>query len=58
MKHAKTAAQAGTFAEVFLHSCGGKIKMVDRFRNGKLRHLAVCQKCGAEARKVRDLCRR
>ena len=54
MKHAKTAAQAGTYAQVFLHSCGGKIQMVNRFRNGKLHPLAVCQKCGKERRKPSD----
>ena len=41
--------------EVFTHECGGKVKMVTRFINRKSRLLAVCGKCGAEARKVREL---
>jgi len=41
--------------QVFNHECGGKIKMITRVINHKLRHRAYCEKCGAEARKVREL---
>lgn len=34
---------------------GGKIIMKSVFENGKMRHFAVCEKTGKEARKPRDL---
>ncbi len=34
---------------------GGVIKMKSVFENGKLRHVAYCEKTGNTARKVRDL---
>jgi len=34
---------------------GGPIKMKSIFENGKLRHVAVCEKTGNTARKAKDL---
>ncbi len=34
---------------------GGNIKMKSIFKNGKLRHVACCEKTGNTARKARDL---
>ena len=53
MKHAKTAHRE-MVAEQFLCPCGGRIKMVDVFKNGKLRHVARCVKCEREERKPSD----
>jgi len=34
---------------------GGEIKMKSVFENGRLRHMAICQKTGNTARKPKDL---
>lgn len=34
---------------------GGKIQMRSVFENGKVRHFAICDKTGNQARKPRDL---
>lgn len=34
---------------------GGKITMKSVFENGKLRHYAVCEKTGNQARRPKDL---
>ncbi|MFP4509351.1 MAG: hypothetical protein ACLFNQ_04405 [Spirochaetaceae bacterium] len=34
---------------------GGKISMKSVFENGKIRHYAVCDKTGKEARRPKDL---
>lgn len=34
---------------------GGKIQMKSVFENGRIRHFAVCEKTGNQARKPRDL---
>ncbi len=34
---------------------GGKILMKSVFENGKMRHFAVCEKTGNEARRPKDL---
>ncbi len=34
---------------------GGSIKMKSVFENGKLRHVAICEKTGNTARKAKDL---
>jgi len=40
----------------FFHKdCGGELKMIMFCKNGKNRFLAVCQKCGASSRKIKDL---
>ena len=38
-------------AQKFIHTCGGEIKMVTRFKSGKMKNVAVCEKCNAEAGK-------
>ncbi|HUS50320.1 MAG TPA: hypothetical protein VMZ91_09150 [Candidatus Paceibacterota bacterium] len=37
--------------ERFQCDCGGDIKMLTSFSNGKKRHFAKCNKCGITARK-------
>ncbi len=34
---------------------GGKIVMKTRFQDGRLKHYAVCEKSGKEARRPKDL---
>ena len=50
MKQAKTADRERATAE---HKCmcGGTVKMVTVFRNGKLQPCARCTACGKERRK-------
>ena len=42
-------------AQELLSRWGGKIIMKSTFENGKIRHYAVCEKTGNQARKPRDL---
>lgn len=42
-------------AQELLSRWGGKIVMKSIFENGKIRHYAVCEKSGNQARKPRDL---
>jgi hypothetical protein len=51
----KNARRDGSKTEKFFHTCGGEIKMVSRYNNGKLVPTAVCSSCNASARKPRDL---
>lgn len=41
--------------KVILSRWGGAIHMKSVFENGKLRHIAYCEKTGNTARKVKDL---
>ena len=50
MKQAKTADREKT-AAVYKCMCGGVVKMIDVFRNGKLQPTARCLKCGKDRRK-------
>ncbi len=52
-KVSKNARREG--AKELLSKWGGKITMKSVFENGKLRHFAVCDKTGNQARKPRDL---
>ena len=49
----KNARRSG--AQVFTSRWGGTIKMKSVFENGKLRHVAYCEKTGKTARKAKDL---
>jgi hypothetical protein len=42
-------------AQELLSRWGGKIIMKSVFESGKIRHFAVCEKTGNQARKPRDL---
>lgn len=42
-------------AQELLSRWGGKITMKSVFENGKLRHYAVCDKTGNQARRPKDL---
>ncbi|NLZ76404.1 MAG: hypothetical protein GX911_00340 [Spirochaetales bacterium] len=49
----KNARREGT--KVMTSRWGGTIKMKSVFENGKLRHMAYCEKSGNTARKPKDL---
>ncbi len=49
----KNARRTG--AQHHMSRWGGEIKMKSVFENGKLRHVAYCEKTGNTARKTRDL---
>ena len=49
----KNARREG--AKVLTSRWGGVISMKSVFKNGKLRHVAYCQKTGNTARKPKDL---
>jgi hypothetical protein len=49
----KNARREG--AKVMTSRWGGAIKMKAVFENGKLRHMAYCEKSGNTARKPKDL---
>ena len=49
----KNAHREGS--KVLLSKWGGVIKMKSVFQNGKLRHVAYCEKTGNTARKPKDL---
>lgn len=38
----------------FICACGGEVKMRSIFSNGRMRHLAYCEKCKREERRPRD----
>ncbi|MCF7944656.1 MAG: hypothetical protein K9L75_03875 [Spirochaetia bacterium] len=52
-KVSKNARREG--AHQLLSRWGGAIKMKSVFQNGKLRHMAVCEKTGNTARKAKEL---
>ncbi len=52
-KVSKNAQREG--AKVLTSKWGGTIQMKSVFANGRLRHFAVCDKTGTQARKPRDL---
>ena len=47
----KRTHRKGGNPDKFLCMCGGVVKMVDVFRNRKLRPVARCTKCGDKRRK-------
>ncbi len=49
----KNARREG--AKQLISRWGGNIKMKSVFENGKMRHIAYCEKTGNTARKARDL---
>ncbi len=49
----KNARREG--AKELISRWGGKIVMKTRFQNGRLKHYAVCEKSGKEARRPKDL---
>lgn len=49
----KNARREG--AKQLVSRWGGNIKMKSVFENGKMRHMAVCEKTGNTARKAKDL---
>ena len=49
-------ARKGTGAEKLACKCGGEIKVISvAVKGNKLKHVARCNSCGAEARKPKDL---
>ncbi len=49
----KNARRGG--AQQLVSRWGGNIKMKSVFKNGKMKHIAVCEATGNTARKPRDL---
>ncbi|MCF6336097.1 MAG: hypothetical protein L3J12_10180 [Spirochaetales bacterium] len=49
----KNARREG--AHTLISKWGGNIKMKTVFKDGKMKHVAVCEKSGNTARKPRDL---
>lgn len=47
-------ARTNVVVERFVCSCGGEIKMKSVFSKGKLRNMAVCNKCNRSERKPSD----
>ena len=47
--------QTGKTQKFFHKNCGGEIKMIMFGAKGKKKMMAVCQKCGAMARRINDL---
>ncbi len=52
-KVSKNAQREGS--KVLVSKWGGTIQMKSVFSNGRLRHFAVCEKTGTQARKPSDL---
>ena len=44
-------ARGATVAQKFVCPCGGEVKMKSIFSKGKLRPVAVCEKCDRKERK-------
>ncbi|VDB00012.1 hypothetical protein S1OALGB6SA_1085 [Olavius algarvensis spirochete endosymbiont] len=38
----------------FACTCGGEVKMRSIFSNGRIKHLAYCEKCKREERRPKD----
>lgn len=47
-------ARMGASTQKFECPCGGEVKMRSVFASGKLRNLAVCEKCNRRERKPKD----
>ncbi len=47
-------ARVGVVTQKFYCTCGGEVKMKLVFNNGKLRHVAECEKCRRQGRKPSD----
>lgn len=47
-------ARHGVAKVVFNCPCGGEVKMRSVFANGKMKNVAVCEKCGRQERKPKD----
>ena len=47
-------ARTGSSSEKFDCPCGGEVKMKSVFSSGKLKNLAVCEKCNRRERRPKD----
>ena len=47
-------ARVGSAAHKHDCPCGGEVKMKSVFSNGKMRNMAVCEKCNRRERRPRD----
>lgn len=45
-------------SDLLICKCGGVIKMINKFKNGKLIPEAKCSSCGKKARNPKDLMER
>lgn len=57
MAQSSKNSRTGSAAHKFLHNegvCGGEIKMRSIFKDGKMMHLAECDKCKQQERRPSD----
>lgn len=47
-------ARAGSSARKYLCACGGEVKMRSIFSSGRMRSVAVCEKCSRRERRPKD----
>lgn len=47
-------ARIGTATQRFECPCGGEVKMKSVFAKGRMKNLAVCEKCKRQERKPKD----
>lgn len=47
-------ARTSSATQKFFCSCGGEVKMKSIFNGGKLKNMAVCEKCKRQERKPGD----
>jgi hypothetical protein len=47
-------ARTGTASQKFSCTCGGEVKMKSVFTSGKLKNVAVCEKCNRQERRPKD----
>ncbi len=47
-------ARTGSATQKFECPCGGEIKMKSIFAGGKIKNIAVCEKCQRKERRPRD----
>jgi len=47
-------ARTGTTTQKFECPCGGEVKMKSVFAKGKLRNVAICEKCDRQERRPKD----
>ena len=50
----KNARTAGSKTQKFLCKCGGEVKSISVFKNGKIRVIARCATCNKEEKSPKD----
>jgi len=47
-------ARTGSASEKFFCTCGGEVRMKSIFTSGKLKNMAICDKCKRKERRPKD----